>query len=340
MNASPIDAVITWVDGSDPRHYARLSDYLASLGGPAPKAADPTRVHDAGELDWCVTSILRFAPFIRRIHILTAEQTPALIERLRGTAYADRVRVVDHRESFRGHEQHLPSFNSRAIITTLYRIPELAERYIFFNDDFVLLRPVVASDFFRDDSVVLRGEWQKQSQHRPMRRALMALRRLLDIDPATNPAARVRNVAAQEESARLAGFDQRYLRVQHLPFPQRRSTLQTFFEQHPQQLERNLRYRLRSGEQFKSELLSMLLEVRDGHAMFDNSLKTAQLKPSEQSLARVRSKIAAADADDRYAFACVQSLELAPPPARQQIVDWLSRRIGTLDALQRDVTAP
>ena len=48
-NAGPIDAVITWVDGADPAHAARLAAYLDSIGAGRPNAAPPTRFHDAGE---------------------------------------------------------------------------------------------------------------------------------------------------------------------------------------------------------------------------------------------------------------------------------------------------
>ena len=56
-----------------------------------------------------------------------------------------------------------------------------------------------------------------------------------------------------------------------------------------------------------------------------------QLKPSEQWLPRLRRKLAAADADARYAFACVQSLELASAPAQKAVLDWLDRRVGRLE---------
>jgi hypothetical protein len=330
VSEEPIDAVITWVDGADPAHAARLQTYLASIGGARPAAAHPTRFDAAGEIDWCVTSILRFAPWIGTIHIVTDRQVPGLIARLEGTRFAGRVRVVDHREIFAGYEQHLPTFNSRAIITALWRMPDLAERFIYFNDDFVLLRPVTAEDFFRADRVVVRGQWRRQSAQRWSRRLVLAARRALGRDPSRQ---RVGNLAAQEESARMAGFEREFLRMYHNPFALRRSTLRAFFASHPELLEHNLRYRLRSAEQFKAEVLATHLEFAQGTALLDNALRTAQLKPAEQWSARLRAKLARADRDSRYAFACVQSLDLAPPPVRAHLIDWLNRRVGTLEDL-------
>lgn len=330
MSATPIDAVITWVDGADPAHAQRLHEYLASIGGARPAAAHVTRFDDAGELDWCVTSILRFAPWIRTVHIVSDRQTPKLIARLQGTPYASRVRVVDHREIFAGHEDCLPTFNSRAIITALWRLPQLAENFIYFNDDFFLLRPVAPTDFFRDGGVVVRGRWQRQSAQRPLRRMIEALRaRRKSTD------ARVRNLAAQETSARMAGFAREYLRMYHSPFAMRRTTLADFFATQPQQLEHNLRHRLRSSEQFKTEVLATHLEFAAGHAMRDGDLRVIQLKPAEQWFPRLRAKLARADRDPRYAFACVQSLDQAKPAVRDCLVAWLNRRVGTLEQLLR-----
>lgn len=331
MSEAPIDAVITWVDGSDPAHAARLRSYLEQTGGARPAAADPTRFNDAGELEYCLASILRFAPWIGRIHIVSDRQVPKLMQRLAGTPFADRVGIVDHREIFAEHEQYLPTFNSRAIITALWRIPGLAERFLYFNDDFALIQPVQPRDFFDGDTMLVRGDWRLQSAHRPMRRLVNALRRSLGRDPNQSPTARVRNLAAQEESARLAGYTREYLRMYHNPFPMRRSTLEAYFANRPDQLDHNLSFRLRSPRQFKTECLAAHLEFAAGRARLDNALRTVQLKPSEQWLPRLRRKLASADAERRYAFACVQSLELASPVAQKAVVDWLDRRIGRLD---------
>lgn len=336
LNAEPIDAVITWVDGSDPAHAARLAAYLAEVGGPRPAAAHPTRFNDAGELDYCVTSILRFAPWLRTIHIVTDRQTPPLMETLRGTPFAEKVRVVDHREIFAGHERHLPTFNSRAIITALWRIPALAEQFLFFNDDFVLLQPVAPTDFFRDGTMLVRGRWQKQSDYRPLRRLIRALRRWTDADPAQSVTQRVKNLAAQEESARLAGYERDYLRMYHTPFTLRRSTLEQWFAQHPDRLDHNLGFRLRSPQQFKTEVLAAHLEFAQGRAELDWHLRMVQLKPSEQWFPRLKRKLAQADGDARVAFACVQSLELAPPHVQACVTAWLDRRVGRLESLLRE----
>jgi hypothetical protein len=318
-----VDAVITWVDGADPAHRARLAAYLQSVGGAPPPAARAARFHDAGEIDFCVASILRHAPWIERIFVVTDAQVPPLLSRVDGTPLAARIRIVDHRELFAGFERYLPTFNSRAIISLLWRIPGLCEEFVYFNDDFSLLRPVRAEDFFRDGKVVVRGQWQAQSHRRLGRRIVQTLKRLRGAR-----ADHAGNHDAQELSARLAGFADRYYRMFHNPYPMRRSTLQTFFAEHPGLLESNIAHRLRSSTQFKAEVLAAHLEVAQGDAVFDNALRTVQLKPRQQSAQRLRAKMAMADRDAGFAFACVQSLELADAGMQSEIAAWLRRHVG------------
>lgn len=319
-----VDAVIPWVDGSDPSHRERLDACLAGVVA-RPASAGTTRFHDAGELDWCVASILRHAPWLRTIHIVTDRQTPALFARLAGTPLAERVRLVDHAEIFAGHEQCLPTFNSRSICSLLWRIRGLAEHYVVFNDDFAILRPIEPSAFFRDGRVVLRGAWHAQAGVG----ALGALRRVLG----RGGGDRAGNREAQQLSARVAGFDRRYFRLPHVPYPFRRATLEGFFSARPDLLERNIAHRFRSSQQFLAESLAAHLEIAHDAAVLGDRLRVVQLKPGEQHDWRLRAKLREADRDERVAFACVQSLDRATAAQRAGIAAWLDRHVGASPAV-------
>ena len=61
----PIDIVITWVDGDDPIHKKKREKYLAGSNlQQYDDIAGTTRYRSVGEIDYCVASILRFAPFV------------------------------------------------------------------------------------------------------------------------------------------------------------------------------------------------------------------------------------------------------------------------------------
>jgi len=130
----PIDAVYTWVDATDPGWRKQLAAYrdIGSL--------DLDRFTQSDELRYSLRSLDLFAPWVRRIHILSNCRPPAWFEP------SERVRWVDHREVI--DPTFLPLFNSEAIETFLHRIPDLSEHFLYLNDDFFIWNDAVPSAFF------------------------------------------------------------------------------------------------------------------------------------------------------------------------------------------------
>jgi Stealth protein CR2, conserved region 2 len=148
-----IGAVVAWVDGGDRKHRARRNRYLADPGGdsgPEQVANKERRFSDNDEIRFCLRSIRNYAPWVRTIWLVTDNQVPAAIDRRR--AERDNIRIVDHREIFHGYEQLLPTFNSLSIETMLWRIDGLADRFLYFNDDMMLVGPAEPTDFGRRQS--------------------------------------------------------------------------------------------------------------------------------------------------------------------------------------------
>lgn len=136
----PIDAVYTWVDGSDPTFQKQLERYsvLTSVRGHSRGTA---RFHDNGELRFSLRSLELFAPWIRNVHLVTNGQVPSWIERSH-----PRLSLTRHEDLFPDRSV-LPVFNSWAIEWQLSRIPGLSRRFLYFNDDCFLGRPVAPADF-------------------------------------------------------------------------------------------------------------------------------------------------------------------------------------------------
>lgn len=323
----PVDAVITWVDGADPAHRRKRLELLGA-GASRQAAADDTRFGDCGEIGWCVASLRRFAPWLRTIFIVADAQQPGLVARIAGTPLAERVRMVDHREIFAGYERFLPTFSNRSIEAMLHRVPGLAERFLYLNDDFVLLREVAPGDFFDAGGVVLRGQWRDGAARDRVQALRAGLARLLRLGRPPRKLPRPSQHAAQQLSARLAGFDDRYFQFPHCPAPLRRGTIAAWQAANPTLLERNLSFRLRSAEQFLTVALANHLEFQAGTARVDNRLGTLRLKPSRQALPALRAACERSADDPALAFACVQSLDEADPATRAYVVDWLTRRVG------------
>ena len=135
----PIDFVIMWVDGADPAWLEKKRRYQPDLNVDA--AAN--RYRDWGTLPYWFRAVERFAPWVNHIWLVTDDQCPAWLN----TAH-EKLTVVDHRDFIPA--EYLPTFSANPIELNLHRIPGLAERFVFFNDDFFLLRPVAPEVFFRD----------------------------------------------------------------------------------------------------------------------------------------------------------------------------------------------
>lgn len=138
-----VDLVYTWVDGTDPHWQGQRQAAESRMGGSLIRTSnDDGRFATHDELRYSLRSVEYFAPWIRRIFIVTAGQRPSWLE-----AADDRIHVVDHSEIFED-PANLPTFNSHAIEAQLHRVPGLAEHFIYMNDDVFLGQPVSPTDFF------------------------------------------------------------------------------------------------------------------------------------------------------------------------------------------------
>ncbi|CAM3448738.1 stealth conserved region 3 domain-containing protein [Stackebrandtia soli] len=225
--AGPIDVVYTWVDSRDPvwekqrRHWGgRVESTLVSAG-------NDERFADRDELRHSLRSLWMFAPFVRNIYIVTADQHPSWL------AAADpRVRVVSHSEIFPDPDV-LPTFNSHAIEACLHRIPGLAENFVYFNDDVFLGREATESDFF-----TIAGMAKVR---------LSPSQYIYDGEP--EPDAIPTDWAAYH-SARLIERDFGYRfdrRLKHVPLSLKKSVLAEIEERYPEEIQRTRASRFRSS---------------------------------------------------------------------------------------------
>ncbi|EKP98285.1 glycosyltransferase [Lacticaseibacillus paracasei] len=142
---SPIDIVIPWVDGNDPKWQREKDQYLVAgphssrqIGNEDEKK--DVRFRDFGLFKYTIMSILRFAPWVNRVFVVTMNQE------LPFETGSDKVTVIDHRDFI--PDPYLPTFNSNSIEMNIHRIPNLAEKFILFNDDCIFNAPVSEEDYF------------------------------------------------------------------------------------------------------------------------------------------------------------------------------------------------
>lgn len=318
MELEPVDAVVTWVDGYDREHQRKLEHYLLGLGVERPPAVAPTRFNQQGEIEYCLRSLLSFAPWIRKIYIVTDRQTPSIVLRLKETIYANKIELVDHHKIFVGFEECLPTFNSLSIESMLWRIPTLANHFIYLNDDCFIVRPVRPEDFFCEDSVVISGQWKFHSDNSWYYRCKRFLSRLL-----SNPN---EHRIFQENSAKLAGFSKNFFHLPHVPFPLKKSTLESFFSNHPKTLLENIHYSMRDLRQFWPISLAIHLEIQKEKAKIVQSKRAITVNGAYHSLRKIQKKFSQVEANNT-AFLCVQSMDAAPPTTQRWLEEWMAKKI-------------
>ena len=138
-NNYPIDFVVMWVDGSDPKWLKRKKEYKSDLD-----IADITaRYRDWGIFKYWFRAVEKYAPWVNHVFLVTDGQKPDWLNEEN-----EKLTIIDHKEILR--QENLPVYNASAIEINLHRIPNLSEHFVFFNDDMFLTNNTRPEDFFKN----------------------------------------------------------------------------------------------------------------------------------------------------------------------------------------------
>lgn len=133
-----IDFVVLWVDGSDPEWQAEKAKYQ---GKTVDDSNSANRFRDWGLMPYWFRAVEKFCPWVRKVHFVTCGHVPAWLN-------LDHPKLNHVRHSDYIPAEYLPTFNSHTIEMNLHRIPDLAEHFVYFNDDMFLLQPMDKEKFF------------------------------------------------------------------------------------------------------------------------------------------------------------------------------------------------
>lgn len=242
---APIDVVITWVDDSTPGYREMLKAHARAVPD-----LDPSRTRDNLEiLRYGLRSLERHAPWVNRVFLFTCRpQVPAWLE----TAHP-RLRVIHHDEVI--PSALLPTFNSFAIISHLHLIPGLSDRFLYLEDDMLLLKDVTLADFLSADGLPLVFEQEgatprhetigNSATARPWNLALAESNRLLD----------------EAFGTARRGY------VNHVPLLISKSAWQEMTERFPQGFEATRTSRFRAAGNVAPEYLYPQLMLAEGKAV-------------------------------------------------------------------------
>ncbi len=139
QEVNPIDFVIIWVDGADPKWCEEKSKYLPKSSFEDDKEV---RYRDWDNLQYWFRAVEAYTPWVRTIHFVTWGHLPKWLK-----ADHPKLHIVKHEDFI--PEEYLPTFNSHTIELNLHRIEGLAEQFVYFNDDMFINVPMKPEDFFK-----------------------------------------------------------------------------------------------------------------------------------------------------------------------------------------------
>ena len=308
-----IDAVITWVDGSEPNYQRKLKEHLSN------NDRIKRQYLQANEINLCVASIVKYAPFIRKIFIVTDKQSPNL-DSVKHIVSKEKIEIVDHEEIFRDNIEFLPTFNIRSIDALLFKIKDLSEKFIYFNDDMFLVKKTNPEDWFVGDKAVLTGNWVKTYNKKPIKIISQKIKSFFNMRPSFN--------ASQSRAANIAGFNSKYFKSYHCGRPQIKSVIKDFYNKNPEKLVDQIKYKIRDDRQYMPYSLCWHLLIKKTLFIESSISKLVEIKKarelSPRQLINLLNKI---DTQADIKFLNIQDLNLASDVTQQVFQKWFFKKL-------------
>ena len=308
-----IDAVITWVDGSEPNYQRKLKEHLSN------NDTIKRQYLQANEINLCVASIVKYAPFIRKIFIVTDKQSPNL-DSVKHIVSKKKIEIVDHEEIFRDNIEFLPTFNIRSIDALLFKIKDLSEKFIYFNDDMFLVKKTNPEDWFVGDKAVLTGNWVKTYNKKPIKIISQKIKSFFNMRPSFN--------ASQSKAANIAGFNSKYFKSYHCGRPQIKSVIKDFYNKNPEKLVDQIKYKFRNDRQYMPYSLCWHLLIKKTLFIESSISKLVEIKKARElspnQLINLLNKI---DTQADIKFLNIQDLNLASDVTQQVFQKWFFKKL-------------
>jgi hypothetical protein len=292
----PIDIVYTWVDGDDPLWLARKAAFDAGLvaGELNLSATHESRYASRDELRYSLRSVAMYANWVRKIYLVTDQQVPSWLD----TSHP-KIEVIDHSQIFTDPSV-LPVFNSHAIESQLHHIPNLAEHYLYLNDDVFFGRPVQPELFFHGNGI---GKFFLSTA-------------TLDIDPPSSEDLPVMSAAKRNRELIEERFDATVIhKFKHTPHAQLRSVLEEMEREHPDRFAAVARSRFRHPDD-----LSITSALHHYYAYGMGRAMPARIRYAYQDIARedTARRLTNLLRDRDYDVFCLNDHETAPEAIAKQ----------------------
>ena len=215
----------------------------------------------------------------------------------------------------------MPTFNSRSIESLLWKINSLSDNFVYFNDDFFLIRPVKQKDWFVNGTPVLRGKWKSKPKIKLAYNTIIKCIKKTILNN-KNFMLRPNYYIGQWNAANKLGYINKYFRVEHTPHPINKKTLKFFFNNNDKLLKKNISYRFRNYDQFNTVSLANNLELQNQN-IYTSSIDGVYIYPVNRHKKYVEKKLNLCTSNENVKFICVQSLDSANTKDEKAIKAWL-----------------
>lgn len=286
-NPHDIDFIITWVDMHDPEWQ---KDFIKYSGKESGNAVSIARFRDYGLIRYWFRAVEKFCPWVRKIHFVTCGQHPEWLD-----PDHPKLAFVDH-EDYMPHEA-LPMFNSSLLELFFHKIPDLAEHFVYFNDDFFPISPIEPERFFQDglpcDIAAFRynsgiGLWStclknnmRLINERFDKREILAR----DHDKWFHP-----SYGSKARLTRLMQWYPRFLtlRVPHNAQPYLKQTYQEVWDYAGEELSKMIPHRFRTREDYTQELFRIWQICRSNFTPYNTYRDTKMFPLALRSAGAIR----------------------------------------------------
>lgn len=138
MKTTSVDLVLPWVDGNDPLWRAEKNKYDVD------HSVSEVRYESWDNLQYVFRGIEKYMPWVHKVFFVTWGHIPTWLN----TSY-EKLRIIKHEDYI--PKEFLPTFNSNVIEMNYFRIQELSENFILFNDDLFPIQPIPEEYYFKDN---------------------------------------------------------------------------------------------------------------------------------------------------------------------------------------------
>lgn len=135
-----IDFVVTWVDGNDVKWQEEKNKYDRKGND---EASSIIRYRDWELTKYWFRAVEKYAPWVNNVFFITCGHLPNWLN-----LENPKLKFIKHTDFM--PQEVLPTFNSNAIELYINRIPNLEEKFVYFNDDQFITSPVKSCDFFQE----------------------------------------------------------------------------------------------------------------------------------------------------------------------------------------------